>query len=215
MNPLPTNKLTGNSQKSLPKEGWRSWTPWSALWRYSTAQLVMYGTLASMLMPLVAQAILFATAISGGQNSSGVEKLLLTEPWRIFAVELYVSGLLLVTGKLFTQLACPERIRRFLFEDDHFVFIGEIKAAKMQLVADSTHSQDDSPNAIYSERVARLLESEESSARQTNSAWRETDLSMPILRCVIAVLFGAGSAGIVVFLGWRAFKNIYLVVGMA
>ena len=224
MNPSPIETPTGNDTSPTGGDAAptgdnaspaTSWVPWSALWRYSTSQIVIYGSLATLLMPLVAEAVTYAHAVLTETASTAVfEELMRKQAWRLFAVDLYLSGLLLVIGKLLTQLFCPERIRRFSYEDDHFIFIGEIKTAKAALDAAGGDDISGTAEERAIRRIARIVEEKESSVSRTNIAWRRCNVAYPVLRWAIALLFGVGSAGIVAFLGWRGAQNFSAVLGL-
>lgn len=163
---------------------------WSRLLQYSQSQLVTIGVLAVTLVPIAAQLLVFwITWTQGvGKEPQGLNDL------RFLATELYVGGLAALLAKLIVSLACPERIRRFPYEEDFLIYCAEVRSAQENL-GDRT--------ATLADRIAKL--GEHASAHQ--DTWRKANQTSPHLRITAALLFLVGACGVILFLLFRLINN--------
>jgi hypothetical protein len=174
---------------------------------------VLYGTYATLIIPIAAQAIFFVDTI-WSSNVSIIRGVPRSTPdtWRIFAVELYIAGLLLFAARLLTQLFCPPRVQRFPHEDEHLVFIGQTKSAKKAIadLAGEADSVEDSGDvgAHLSRATKVLLEG----VAATINSWRQDNESWPVLRLFVALLYTLGCIGVVAYLAWRGIGNATAVL---
>lgn len=216
--------------------GW-AWTSWSALWRYARSPIVVYGTYATLLIPVIAQGIVFAQGVwsvgvavvppVGGVPSPpptpeqtalvvDAAKALSEGGWRLFAAQFYVAGLLVVAARLLTDLFCPPRIQRFPYEDDHLVFIGGVKQAKTFFEGKQSDSDEKATGVAVIAALGRLITKElgSNSAEAVNSTWRKDNYARPWLRGLTAGLYALGTAGVVLFLLWRTAQNARAVTAL-
>lgn len=200
------------------------WTSWSALYRFARSPVAVYGTYAALLIPLLAHGIVFAehvwlaanippptVPVPGGSTPPG-PGLAAVGPravdWRVFAAEFYVAGLFILIARLITDLFCPDRIQRFPFEDDHLVFIGTIKRAKLDMAeAVGEGAPDIAVEVQVVDDLTNLMIKERGDPKAANTRWRKDNYSRPLARFVAAGCYAVGASGVVLFLGWRSWEN--------
>jgi hypothetical protein len=193
-----------------------AWLPWSGLLRFSQSQLVVYGTYATLLIPIVAQAMSYAGEIWPPALPSGATRPPASSDtqWRLFALWLYFGGLLLFIARLLTQLACPSRIQRFPYEDDYLILAGEINAAK-SAIDGAGKPEEEGGDSGAAAALARATAISLASSTATLDAWRRDNRSRRAVRVTTAALYMLGSTGVVAYLSWRAIENIGVVIGLA
>lgn len=208
-----------------------AWTSWSALYRFARSPIALYGTYAALLMPLIAAAIVFAEsawpilqaqlpvpssgeaslpAATASASTLGAQAETKVN-WRIFAAELYGAGLFIVVARLLTDLFCPPRIQRFPYEDDHLVFVGSIKRAKLDMAAAAGALSDPVSAFNVAGDYAKLLEQQRGDPMAVNRRWRKDNFARWPARFLATGCFAIGTVGVVLFLAWRSWGGFYTV----
>lgn len=178
---------------------------WNSLLRFSQSQIVLIGTYAVTIIPIIAQhAALFFSV-----PSFDFTQILLGEGVFWFAIALYFGGLLVFLGKLLVQLLCPEAIHRYPFEDDYMRFSAKVREAQAYLDENARLEL----NAPEPDPFKALAHSEENAANHLK-AWRSANQSRKIARYLIAFLFFIGATLIVLFLFERLLTNGMKVFGL-
>ncbi len=183
---------------------------WEKLLNYSSSQIVTFGSYATLAIPILVQVVIIVVSVFG---MSAKDVMGGYEPT---AKMLYASGLFLVLGKLLVQLFCPERIRRYPNEDDHLVYIGEVRHAQTVIKNWSQSREGEVQKLAQSADgfLGQIVKSHVEGLADTNQWWQRDNESKSKLRYAIALFFILGGIGFLSFMIWRLFGNIFNVFGL-
>jgi hypothetical protein len=155
---------------------------WNLLLKYSRTQTVNLASITSFSIPFLAQLIDY---INRTYDIDLVNSEL------VLAQGLYISGVLILAAKLLVELFCPERIKRFPYQDDHLVFHGEVREAQ-ETIKRCLSELKSTETLSY---TASLIKNRVQNSAGITEKWDSDNQSLFFVRSITGTLFCLGFLG--------------------